>query len=98
LNHGLADAVALQRRCYSDVLDDRRGRAEVAEVMHHQQGKGSHDIAATLGDVERVVGIIGEALEQLLRGRKREHVARVEFGLRVKIENFRQIRFRRRPH
>src|SRR5262249_5867872 len=95
LHHGFADAVALQRWHYQDVLDDRRRRAEVTQVVHHQQGKGADNFVPVLGDIERVVGIVGEALEQLSRRRKRKHITRVESRLRVKLQDFLQIRLGR---
>ena len=54
--------------------------------------------ATPLGDVERVVGIVIEAVEQLAGGLERQHVARIEIGLRIEIENLPQVASHRRPH
>ena len=94
--HGLADALPLHAGRDRDILDDRRRRSEMAEIVHHQEREGADDVVAALGDVERVVGIVGKALVQPSGGLHRQHNARVELGLGIEIEHLAQIGRRRR--
>src|SRR5262249_4315624 len=63
LHHRLADALTLSGWRDHDILDDCRGRTEMAEVVRYQQDETSDNNVRLFGDVERVVRIIMETLE-----------------------------------
>jgi hypothetical protein len=53
----------VQIRVNHHVLDDRRRRAEMAEIVHHQEREAADDPAVLLGHVERVGRVGGESRE-----------------------------------
>ena len=52
------------------ILDDRRRRAEMAEIVHDQQREAADDAAVPLGDIERVVGIAAQSARRAVRPRR----------------------------